>query len=352
MSAKAVVVIGGGAGTDLMLRGLKRYTGRLTALLSTFDASHQGLEWAADGASRSADGVRSSLLALGADSATTQIMERLFAYRVPAIEESLSRSFGNLFLSALTDITGAADLALQAAAQVLNVQGRVLPLTLQASPLLAELQDGREVLVHTPEELVAAVGETGLREVRLPAPMPALGTALEVIADADIIVLGPADLFFNVLAPLQLAGLREAIAASPAVKIFICNLMTQAKTTDNWPASRFIRRTLEYLGGPGSLDYAIVSSSPLDPAALLQAAAGAFPVRMDLEECLSLGLNIIARPVTAPDSLRHDSEKLARTILFLGGERVHRRAERPALPGPALDSVLPARAWSTSGAES
>jgi uncharacterized cofD-like protein len=352
MSAKAVVVIGGGAGTDLMLRGLKRYTGRLTALLSTFDASHHGPEWAADGASRSADGVRSSLLALGADSATTQIMERLFAYRVPAIEESVSRSFGTLFLSALTDITGAADLALQAAAQVLNVQGRVLPLTLAASPLLAELQDGREVLVHTPDELVAAVGQTGLREVRLPAPMPVLGTALDIIADADIIVLGPADLFFNVLAPLQLAGLREAIAESSAVKIFICNLMTQPQITHDWPASRFIRRALEYLGGPGSIDYAIVSSSPLDPDALVQAAAaGAFPVRLDLEECLSLGLNIIARPVTAPDSLRHDSEKLARTILFLGGERVHRRAERPAMPAATLDSVLPARAWSTSGAE-
>jgi uncharacterized cofD-like protein len=182
--------------------------------------------------------------------------------------------------------------------------------------------------------------------------MPVLGTALDIIADADIIVLGPADLFFNVLAPLQLAGLREAIAESSAVKIFICNLMTQPQITHDWPASRFIRRALEYLGGPGSIDYAIVSSSPLDPDALVQAAAaGAFPVRLDLEECLSLGLNIIARPVTAPDSLRHDSEKLARTILFLGGERVHRRAERPAMPAATLDSVLPARAWSTSGAE-
>jgi len=160
MSAKDIVVIGGGTGTDLTLRGLKRYTPRLTALVSTFDTSRRGQDLDPGGDARPADDVRSSLLALGADPATTQIMEQLFAYQV-AGAGGAGLTFGHLFLTALTDIMGAADLALQAAAQVLNVQGRVLPLTLAGGPLLAEGFDGREIFVRTPDELIAvAAGGT------------------------------------------------------------------------------------------------------------------------------------------------------------------------------------------------
>lgn len=346
MSAKDVVVIGGGPGTDLTLRGLKRYTTHLTALVSTFDASRRGQDRNLDGEGRPADDVGSSLLALGADPATTQIMERLFAYRV--VEgNAAGPTFGNLFLAALTDIMGAADLALQAASQVLNVQGRVLPLTLAGGPLVAELFDGREVIVHTPGELVAAAAGVGLRDVRLSAPIPALGAACELLAGADIIVLGPTDLYFNLLAPLQLDGLRAAIAASPAVKIFVCNLLTQPHTTTGWTASRYIRRMVNALGGPGSLDYVIVNSAPLAADALeRKAGRGSFPIALDLEECLALGLNIIVRPVANGDNLGHDAEKLARTILFLGGERVQRRTV--AVPPVARAGV----ALTSSGAPS
>ncbi len=344
MSARDIVVIGGGTGTDLTLRGLKRYTARLTVLVSTFDSSRHGQDPDPGSDARPADDVRNSLLALGADPATTQIMERLFAYRV-AGAGTPGLTFGHLFLTALTDIMGAADLAVQAAAQVLNVQGRVLPLTLAGGPLLAEGFDGRETLVRTPGELMAMAASGGLREVRLPVPTPALAGACEILAGADIIVLGPTDLYFNLLAPLQLEGLRAAIAASPAVKIFVCNLLTQPHTTTGWTTARYIRRMVAALGGPGSLDYAIVNSAPLAPDALArQAAQGRYPVTLDLDECLSLGLNIIVRPVANGDTLVHDAEKLARTILFLGGEHAHRRVARPApAPHPTV-SLTPSSA--------
>ncbi len=332
MSAKDVVVIGGGTGTDLTLRGLKRYTAHLTALVSTFGTGHQDQSPARDGEPPYDDDVHNSLLALGADPATTQIMERLFAYRV-AGGNLPDSTFGNLFMSALTDITGATDLALQAAAQVLNVQGRVLPLTLTGGPLVAELYDEREAIVHSPGELTAAAAGVGLRDVRLQRPTPALAAACEVLREADIIVLGPTDLYFNLLAPLQLEGLRAALTASPAVKIFVCNLLTHPHTTTGWPASRYIRRMVSALGGPGSLDYVIVNSTPFAPDALArQAAAGRYPVVLDLDECLALGLNIIVRPVANSALLIHDAEKLARTILFLGGERIQRRS----LPTPLV----------------
>ena len=341
MAAKNVVVIGGGPGTDLTLRGLKRYTTHLTALVSTFDAGPRSPDWDPVGAPRAADDVRSSLLALGADPATTQIMERLFAYRVTG-GGTPGLTFGNLFLAALTDIMGAADLALQAAAQVLNVQGRVLPLTLDGGPLVADLVDGRVVTVNTAADLVAAVAGTGLRDLRLPTPTPALRAACETLAGADLIVLGPTDLYFNLLVPLQLEGLRAAITASPAVKIFVCNLLTQPHTTPGWTASRYIRRMISALGGPGSLDYAIINSAPLAPAALArQATRGRFPVALDLDECLALGLNVIARPVVNGDTITHDAEKLARTILFLGGERAGRRAAPPAALAPPTIAFTP-----------
>src|SRR5829696_4772460 len=244
MQEKKVVVIGGGPGTDVTLSGLKRHTSQLTALVSTFDRSSTRYQRGQNGngahnGSPSVDEVRSSLLALGPDPATTQLMERLFAHRFAMSADLEGYTFGNLFLSALTEITGAADLALQAAARVLNVHGQVLPISLGECPLVAELSDGREVAVTSPSELIsAAAGSTVLR-VRLCEPAPALGAVLQAIRSADIILLGPADLHFGILAPLQLEGVSEALAESHAVTIFICHLMTQANTTQGWPASRF-----------------------------------------------------------------------------------------------------------------
>lgn len=343
MQEKNVVVIGAGPGTDVALTGLKRQTSRLTALVSTFDARFRGHRINGNGASNGypSEEVRSSLLALGTDPVTTMLMERLFSYRFSASVDMGSYTFGNLFLSALTDITGATDLALQAAARVLNVQGQVLPITLRECPLVAQLNDGTEVVVTTPDELIRVSSEVGLLHVRLAEPVPALGAALQSIAEADIIVLGPADLYFGLLAPLQLDGVREALSASSAVKIFVCNTMTQPHTTHDWPASRFIRVVQNSMGGPGSLDCVIVNSTPLSAEASDHTSGQVRePVRFDLEECLSLGLNVIVRPVAVAGSTLHDPEKLARTILFLGGGRSSRRSEKKGLFGTGpLDEV-------------
>src|SRR3954453_13302855 len=188
MQEKHVVVIGGGPGTDMMLLGLKRYTSRLTAVVSTFDASSRK-QWL-DGRTdlHPADDVRNSLLALGADPATTSIMERLFSYRLDGHEQPAHghMTFGNLFLSTLTEIMGGTDLALQAAARVLNVQGEVLPATLQECPLVAELEDGTEVEVPPPAELAAVAGEGGLRGVHLAYPAPVFDASVQAIESADI----------------------------------------------------------------------------------------------------------------------------------------------------------------------
>jgi uncharacterized cofD-like protein len=259
-------------------------------------------------------------------------MSRLFAYQLAHSNGQDGYTFGNLLLAALTEITGGADLALQAAARVLNVQGQVLPITLHPCPLVAHLSDGSEVVVDTPADLMAVSSAAGLRYVTLAQRPQALDAALRAIEGADIVVLGPTDFYFNLLAPLQLGGLVEALTASRAVKIFVCNILTQPHTTDGWSASRFMRVMLDTLGGAGSLDYVIVNSTSLALDALtVKAARGYFPVALDLDECLSLGVNVIVRPVASPGTLHHDAEKLVRTILFLGGWRSARRPEKPGL---------------------
>lgn len=337
MQEKKVVVIGGGTGTDIILSGLKRYTSQLTALVSTFDASSRSQHPNDKGGMRdsSKDDMRNSLLALGADASTTQLMRSIFAYQIVHTAEHHIRTLGNLFLSALTEITGSTDLALQAAAQVLNVQGRVLPMTLNPCPLVAHLKDGSQVYVESPSDLIAASAGAGLSNVRLSHRSPALGASLQAIKQAEVVILGPSDLYFNLLAPLQLEGVTEALAASKAVKIFVCNILSQPNTTDGWPASRFMRVMLEHMGGPGSLDYVILNSTSLALNALtIKAAQGYFPVHLDLEECLSMGLNVIVRPVASRETLHHDADKLVRTILFIAGWRSARRPEKHGLISP------------------
>jgi uncharacterized cofD-like protein len=346
MPAKAIVVLGAGPGTDILLRGLKRYTDRLTALVSTFDAGRRG--GTGDALAGAEDLVGASLLALGADAHTSAIMERLFAYQVSSAGDPAQRTFRHLFLSALADIMGATDLGAQAATQVLNVQGRVIPLTVGDCPLALELFDGRVLRVRSPADLAAAALRGPIRDLRLARPTAAPADALAAIRQADVIVFGASDLHFNLLAPLQLDGLRAAIAASRAAKIYVCNLVAAPGPTAAWPASRFVRRVLEALGGPGALDFVIINSATLDPALLARGPSpGVSPVKLDLDECLSLGVNIIARPVLAAGTLQHDAEKLARTILFLTGDRAQRAVARP----DAVDPLPLGRTLLLGGAE-
>jgi uncharacterized cofD-like protein len=222
---------------------------------------------------------------------------------------------------------------------VLNVRGQVLPMTLDACPLVAELNDGTEVTVTTPAELIAATSMVGLRRVRLDRATPLIKAAEEAIRQADIVVLGPADFHFNVLGPLLLHGMSEALAASRAVKVFVCNILTQRNTTAGWTASYYTQQLLAYLGENNSLDYVIVNSARLSGSTLARSAAeGAFPVPFDLEACLSLGMDVILRPLASPDRLLHEPEKLARTILFLGGGPPTRRTPRQRTSAPFLSA--------------
>src|SRR5438309_1999605 len=183
--------------------------------------------------------VRRCLVALAADDSVGMLLRQLFEYRFERGEGLAGHSFGNLLLTALADLTHGTDRAIMEAAHLLRVKGEVLPITLTDSHLFAELEDGRiiegEGAIDTRRE------STPIARVYLDPPAAATEPALEAIGSADMIVIGPGDLYTSVVPTLLVDGICQAIAASPATTVYVCNLMTKHGETDGYAASDFLR---------------------------------------------------------------------------------------------------------------
>src|SRR5690606_25428060 len=229
-----VVVLGGGTGLTSLLRGLKAHTGNITAIVTVADdggssgklRDHLGIPPPGD--------LRNTLVALAA---AEPLMQRLFQYRFP--DKALSgHSFGNLFIAAMTGVTGDFEQAIQASSRVLAIQGRVVPATFENVQLGAAFADGAQIIG---ESKIPAVRKR-IERVFLdpPGPRPAAG-ALEAIEAADMIVLGPGSLYTSILPNLLVDGIADAIRRSSAVKIFVCNVMTQPGETDGYSAADHVK---------------------------------------------------------------------------------------------------------------
>jgi uncharacterized cofD-like protein len=276
-----IVVLGGGSGLASLLGGLKRWTDRLTAVVTVTD------EGGSSGRLRRAFQVlppgdlRNCLVALAQDGT---LLSRLFQYRFPRAngnrDELSGHAFGNLFITALTSVAGGFDAAIAAAGQILAVRGRVLPATLEPVRLSARLADGRRVVGETR----VSKSRTRIRRVQLvpSSPEPAPGV-LEAIAAADLVVLGPGSLFTSVIPPLLVKGVVEALSRSKARRVYICNLMTQPGETDGFTAIDHLQAVLSHMtpraGGKTCLDAMLVNQAAFQETMLKRyAGAGSFPV--------------------------------------------------------------------------
>ncbi|BDG61668.1 gluconeogenesis factor YvcK family protein [Caldinitratiruptor microaerophilus] len=319
-----VVAIGGGTGLPAVLRGLKEYTANLTAIVTVAD------DGGSSGRLRSEFGIlppgdiRNCLVAL-AD--TEPLMERLFQHRFEQGEGLSGHSFGNLFILAMTEATGDFYEAVRASSQVLAVRGRVIPSTLDDVRLHAELADGRVV---AGESAIARAGGAVRRVFLDPPDAAPVADALQAIAEADAIVLGPGSLYTSILPNLLVPGIAEAIRRSPAVKIYVCNVMTQPGETDAYTAADHVRAILAH-AGQGLIDWVVVNTAPV-PAHVEQryATQGARPVPVDVAEIERLGVQVVRADVadTDADLVRHHPGRLATVIARL--MLVHpSRADRP-----------------------
>lgn len=320
-----VVAVGGGTGIPTLLRGLKRYTANITAVITVAD------DGGSSGRLRNEFGIlppgdiRNSLVAL-AD--TESLMERLFQYRFQNGEGLAGHPFGNLFILAMAETTGDFYSAVQACSQVLAIQGRVMPSTLAQVILRAQLADGR--VVNGESQIGKSPAQIRRLFLERPAgeegPISPLPEALEAIADADVIVLGPGSLYTSIIPNLLVPGVADAIRHSKALKLYVCNIMTEPGETDQYSVSQHIKALIDH-AGYGIIDTCLVNTQPIsEPLRQKYLEKNAIPVPIDVKESHRLGVDLVQVDLLDQDQeyVRHDPDKLARKIgrLFLD-RRVH-----------------------------
>ncbi|MCP9849590.1 gluconeogenesis factor YvcK family protein [Cyanobium sp. Morenito 9A2] len=313
----AIVAIGGGTGLSTLLSGLKRYSSNLTAIVTVADdGGSSGVLRRELGVQPPGD-IRNCLAALSTEE---PLLTRLFQYRFKAGSGLEGHSFGNLFLSALTAITGSLESAITASSRVLAVQGQVVPATNADVRLWAELENGERI------EGESRIGQASSPIVRLgctPDRPPALPRALEAIAHADLIVLGPGSLYTSLLPNLLVPELVEAISRSKAPRLYICNLMTQPGETDGLDVGghlRAIEAQLASLGVEQRLFSAVLAQESLEDPALVAhyRNRGAEPVICDLGQLRNRGYEVTLAPLQGgrpSATLRHDPRSLALAVM-------------------------------------
>ena len=317
MSKREILVVGGGTGNHTTLSGLKNEDCNLSAVVAMTDDGGSSGRLRDELGQLPPGDIRRCLMALAEDSPSGQVMRRLFDYRFSSGNGLSGHNFGNLFLTALTEVTGSAISAIEEASRILGIQGQVLPVTLTKSTLVATLENGKEISGEAAIDLRRENLEVSIDYIRLQPKAYVYPPALEAIERADAIVLGPGDIYTSVLPNLLVEDVAEAINAARAVKIHICNLMTKPGESDGFKASTFVKLLLSYLGTDAPLDYLIFNNRPF-PQRLLEryAQERQYPVELDLEECGSVVREVVACPVLAAGVyLRHDPNALAQAIM-------------------------------------
>jgi len=322
-----VVAIGGGTGLSALLRGLKRADINLTAIVTVAD------DGGSTGRIRSAynipapGDIRNCLVAMADDEST---MGKLFHYRFDGEDSELNgHSFGNLFITAMTQVSGSFEHAVIESARVLNIRGRVLPSTVENIDLCAYMEDGE---IARGESTIAH-DERRIAKIFLdPIAPDAYEPALEAILNADLIVLGPGSLYTSVLPNLLVDGINEAIRWSSGATVYVCNVATQHGETDHFSYEDHINEVATYLGD-APLDMAIVNDNPAAMAAITE-DLGVEAVVYDGATETENGVRILAHDVVSDrNPLRHDPDKLAKILLEIAREnrKKTRLAARPSV---------------------
>ncbi|SHK83589.1 conserved hypothetical protein, cofD-related [Selenomonas ruminantium] len=305
-----VAVVGGGHGLSVLLRGIKAATSNVTAVVTVAD------DGGSSGRLREEFGIippgdlRNCLVAL-AD--TEPLMEKLFQYRFKGDSELAGHSFGNLFIAAMNEVTGDMEQALRESSKVLAVKGQVLPASKDHVRLDAVMTDGTVV---KGESQIPEVHKQ-IKRVRLfPERVQPVQSALDALTNADAIILGPGSLYTSIMPNLLVDGVAEAIRKSKAIKIYICNVMSQPGETDGYTASMHAKAIIDH-GGKGIIDYMLVNDATISPEMQdYYASKGAYPVEVDEEAINALGVGFVkADIINENEVIRHDPDKLSKAVM-------------------------------------
>jgi uncharacterized cofD-like protein len=344
VSGLRVAAIGGGTGLSTLLRGLKRHVPPppasvayahgwehfpctiqdLTGIVTVSDDGGSSGRLRKDMNMLPPGDLRNCMVALSEDE---HLLSRLFQYRFGAGQGLEGHNLGNLLLAGLADITGDFALAVKMSSQILATRGHLYPATTANVTLTAQMEDGSIVRGET------RITASHQRIVQLrmePATAQALPEAVDAIQQADLITVGPGSLYTSLITNMLVVGIPEALARASGVRVFVCNLMTQANESLGLSASQHIERIYDHAHAP-IFDYALVNTAPISPALQQRyAAQGATPIEPDIARMEALGVQCIpGNFVFEGDVLRHNADRVTETLLHLAMEHGPRSANRP-----------------------
>ena len=307
-----IVTVGGGTGLSVLLHGLKEYTSNIAAVVTVADDGGSSGRIRQQFDILPPGDIRNCLVAL-ADAPT--LMQELFQFRFDSSSELSGHSFGNLFITVMTKLTGDFEKAVKESSKVLAIRGQVIPSTLNKISLVAKYKDG-----STQE------GETSIPNKKRqitniylnPPDIQGTPDAIKAISEAQAIILGPGSLYTSVIPNLLIKEIREAILASSALKIYISNVMTQPGETDGYTAYEHIKAIIEH-SSPRIIDYCVVNSRLISQELLEKYQQdNSFPVLIDIDKIRHAGYRVIEGDlVNSLDYVRHDPGKLAKIVIDL-----------------------------------
>ena len=313
-----IVAIGGGTGLSTMLKGIKKITNNVTAVVTVGDDGGSSGKLREELGVLPPGDIRSCIAALADDE---DMVAKLFQYRFKDCAGLSGHSFGNLFLTAMCSITGDMVRAVMESSKVLSIRGRVLPSTLDDMRLVAEMQDGTIIRGES------NIPESGKKIKRLfsePRNCKALEDVIWAINEADLIILGPGSLYTSVVPNLLIKDIAKAVNDSKAKKIYVCNIMTQPGETDGFTVSDHIKTLYQHAKYDKIIDAVLVNNEL--PEALLAPYkdAGSVPVVVDTQEINKLGIEIVQKNLIEDKRfedghssfVRHSPSRLARIIYY------------------------------------
>ncbi|MEK7497915.1 MAG: gluconeogenesis factor YvcK family protein [Patescibacteria group bacterium] len=318
---KKIVVIGGGTGTYQVLTGLKKYPFDISVVISMCDSGGSTGRLRKELGILPPGDVRRAILALSDLPFAHKTLNEVFNFRFTGDGSLAGHSLGNILLAALVQITGSMDKAIEEAAKILNASGKVYPVTLDKSNLVAVLTDGTRIHGETKIDRRSFKLKEKISSIYLTPKAKVFKEAANAIEVADLIVIGPGDLYTSLIPPLLVSGVTDAITKSKAKLVFIVNLVTKRGETDDFKASDFVSEIKKYLGSASNLlAYVIVNKKLNWPKSKLTSwysRYGSLPVENDLNN-RSSGFKVVESNFADKTTLfRHNPEKTAKAIVDL-----------------------------------
>ena len=313
-----IVAIGGGTGLSTMLKGIKKITNNITAVVTVGDDGGSSGKLREELGVLPPGDIRSCIAALADDE---DLVAKLFQFRFKDCAGLSGHSFGNLFLTAMCAITGNMVKAVQESSKVLSIRGRVLPSTLDDMRLVAEMEDGSIIKGES------NIPESGKKIKRLftePDNCKPLEEAISAILDADLIILGPGSLYTSVLPNLLIKDIAKAVNNSKAKKIYVCNIMTQPGETDGFKVSDHIKTLINHAKYQKIINAVLVNTKLPEELIAPYKNAGSEPVVVDFDEINKMGIEIIQKNLIEDKRfedghssfVRHSPGRLARIIYY------------------------------------